>query len=87
MKGQYDRYEPMNYDRGLKRCPWCGEDIAENEVVVTLDGREGKTAALAAGGFKGAAGIRLFHPRCKRKREIIRHRAENTTLDDLIESL
>lgn len=86
MKGEYDRYEPYNPKNGLKRCPWCGEDLDETETVETLDGRTGPTAAMAMGTFKGAAGIRLYHPRCKRKRELIRHRVEHQTFDDLLEA-
>lgn len=82
MKGEFDRYEPHDPDSVEKQCPWCGETLHVSEEVVTLDGRRAPVGALAPPGFDGWAGIRLYHERCLRKRELVRRRAQNTRLSE-----
>lgn len=76
MKGEYDRYDSV-HPEGNSRCPWCGEQIEPLEDVVTIDGREGKDVALAGTGFLH---VRTYHPRCLRKRQLVKRAAENESL-------
>lgn len=75
-----DRYGP-NGD-SMKQCPWCGEQHDPTDRVWTVDGRTGPAVNFIHGDFHGHTGIRLYHERCWRKRELIRKAATNTALSD-----
>lgn len=79
--GEFDRYEPIS-DTSItsKACPWCGEDLDPGDEVITIDGRTGNAAALSDPDFNGWIGIRLYHPRCRRKRELFKRAANNRRL-------
>lgn len=77
MVAALDRYEAWNAERGLSRCPWCGDDINPGEKVVRIDGREGHDILLS----QINPYTRTYHPPCRRKRTLVRRAIENEHFD------
>lgn len=78
---KYDRYPPYDPESSMSRCPWCGEEITPRETVVTVDGRVGMDVALTTIGQH----VRTFHHDCRRKRQILRRRVENTFITEYMD--